>query len=65
MIRGCLYTMKKSKQKEEKLYMLHDDRNHPDKGRTPEEIRQGMKEAHEWWEQENRRERLLEECRIK
>ena len=51
--------MTKNKKKEEKLYMLHDDRNHPDKGRTPEEIRQGMKEAHEWLNKDGRRERLL------
>lgn len=50
---------KKNKKKEEKLYMLHDDRNHPDKGRTPEEIAQGMKEAREWLDQDGRREKLL------
>ena len=51
--------MTKKKKKKEKLYLLQDDRNHPDKGRTPEEIAQGMKGAHEWWEQDGRRERIL------
>ena len=51
--------MMKNKKKEEKLYMLHDDRNHPDYGRTPEEIAQGMKEAREWLDQDGRREKLL------
>ena len=57
--------MTKKKKKKEKLYLLQDDRNHPDKGRTPEEIAQGMKGAHEWWEQDGRRERILAECRKK
>lgn len=53
------------KNKKQKEFLVHDDRNHPDYGRTPEEIAQGMKEAHEWWEQDGRRERILAECRIK
>lgn len=65
MIRGCLSMTKKKKKKEEKLYLLQDDRNHPDYGRTPEEIAQGMKEAHEWLDQDGRRERILAECRKK
>ena len=55
---GCL-SMMKNKKKEEKLYLLQDDRNHPDRGRTPEEIAQGMKEAREWLDQDGRREYYL------
>lgn len=56
--------MKKKNKEQEELYMVQDDRNHPDAGRTAEEIRRGMEEAEKRLAN-GRRERLLEECRIK
>lgn len=53
--------MTKNKKKEEKLYMLHDDRNHPDKGRTPEDIQRGLEEAEKRLAN-GRRERILAAC---
>ena len=56
--------MKNGKRGEEQLYMLHDDRNHPDKGRTPEEIQRGLEEAEKRLAN-GRRERLLAKHRVK
>lgn len=50
--------MKKKNKEQEELYMVQDDRNHPDAGRTAEEIRRGMEEAEKRLAN-GRRERLL------